>query len=77
MQRPNSNSLFRAPIHEGFALSIWFGYYKQLLGSFAHDAGTHKPKSTVNIYQIKKIEKKIIDLSFEFLTITFELFLSH
>ena len=28
LQRPNSNSLFRAPIHKGFALSIWFGHYK-------------------------------------------------
>ena len=31
----NSNSLFRAPMHEDLTLSIWFGYYKRYLRSFA------------------------------------------
>ena len=45
-QRPNSNSLFHAPIHEGVTLSIWFGYYKQFLRSFKLYAVTNRPKST-------------------------------
>ena len=40
-----SKSLW-ASIHEGFALSIWFGYYKPFLRSFKKDAHTDKPKST-------------------------------
>ena len=45
LQRPNSNSLFRAPIHEGFALSIWFGYFERFLRTLKHSAYTNKPKS--------------------------------
>ena len=46
LQRPNSNSLFCALIHKGFALSIWFGYYKQFLRTLKYYAVTNKPKST-------------------------------
>ena len=45
-QGSNLNSLFRALQWEGFALSIWFGYCKRFLRSFAHYALTNKPKST-------------------------------
>ena len=39
-------SLFRALIHEGFALSIWFGQYKLFLKSLTRSGHTDKPKST-------------------------------
>ena len=52
LQRPNLNSLFCAPIHEGLALSIWFGYYEQFLRTLAYYGFTNKPKSTRNIYRI-------------------------
>ena len=42
----NSNSLFRAPMHEDLTLSIWFGYYKRFPRSFAGYTVTNKPKST-------------------------------
>ena len=44
-QRPNSNCLFRAPIHEGFALSIWFCYYRWFPRTLTCYADTNKPKS--------------------------------
>ena len=46
LQGPNSNSLFRALIGEGFSLSIWFGYYKRFLRSFVLSPVTNRPKST-------------------------------
>ena len=46
LQRSNSNSLFRALISEGFALSIWSGYCKRFPRSFASNGLTNKPKST-------------------------------
>ena len=47
LQRPNLNSLFRAPIRKGFAISIWFGNYKRLIPrSFRHSRFMNKPKST-------------------------------
>ena len=46
LQRPNLNSLYRAPTHEGFALTFWFGYYKWFLRSFECYADTNKHKST-------------------------------
>ena len=45
-QGSNLNSLFRALRWEGFALSIWFGYYKRFPRTFAHYPDTDKPKST-------------------------------
>ena len=45
-QGSNLNSLFRALRWEGFALSIWFGYYKRFLRSFAYYPVTDKAKST-------------------------------
>ena len=46
LQRPNLNSLFHAPIHKGFALSIWLGYYKWFLRTLPYYGFTDKPKST-------------------------------
>ena len=45
-QGSNLNSLFRALRWEGFALSIWFGYYKRFPRTLKHSAYTDKPKST-------------------------------
>ena len=48
LQRPNLNSLSRAPMYKGFHLLIWFGYYKWFSRSFKYSAFTDKPKSTRN-----------------------------
>ena len=45
LHKQNLNSLFRAPISESFALSIWFGYYKRFLRTFECYADTNKHKS--------------------------------
>ena len=45
-QGSNLNSLFRALRWEGFALSIWFGYYERFLRTLKHSTFTNKPKST-------------------------------
>ena len=59
LQRPSSNRLFQAPIHEGFPLLIWFGnILKRFLRSFVHSALTNKPKST---------RKYLLDLEIKFL----------
>ena len=63
-QRPKLNSLFRATIHESFALSILFGYYKRFLRSFKCSAFTDKPKSTRKyLFDIKynKLSNSVID----------------
>ena len=45
LQKPNSNSLFRALIQKGFTLSIWFGYYEWFLRALAYYGFSDKPKS--------------------------------
>ena len=60
MQRPNSYSLFCAPIHKGFALSIWLSYSNQFPRTPAYYGFTNKPKSTCKYLLDKQSSHKVV-----------------